>query len=368
MQVNSLLPGTPKHEIATPALLIDQEMMLHNIQQMATLGQKMNIAIRPHTKTHKCPQIARLQIAAGAVGICSATLGEAEVMAAYGIEDILITRMVIGKAKISRLIALSRQIRLAVVTDSLYNAQELAKYAAAEQTKLNVLIELNVGNDRCGVEPASPTLLEIAKFIDNDAWLVFSGLQGYAGHTPLIMDADQQKSETAIADAKGVSSKDFLEKAGIKVPVLTGGASGTATMTGRAGYSELQTGSYVTMDSEYSKVCGDVFQPALTMLATVISKPSPNWVIIDAGGKSLSVDHGSAVLKGYPQYRYHFVGDEYGKIEALNGSPVEFEIGDQVELYPSHGCTTVNLHDLLYIIRNNQLEAVWPVASRGRVD
>jgi len=357
----------PDCAIATPALLIDQAMMQHNIAKMADIGRQLGVAIRPHTKTHKCPQISRLLVQAGAVGICSATLSEAEVMAEYGLSNILITRMVVGSAKIKRLLALSRQITVAVVTDSLVNAEELAAHAEAEKTMLTVLIELNVGNDRCGMEPNSEALLQVAQFISQSPWLIFGGLQGYAGHTPLMSDPELKKIAVDSADQLGLGSKLMLEEHGIEVPALTGGASGTCMQTGVSGYTELQPGSYVTMDSEYSKIVGDLFMPALTMLTTVISKPSPQWVIVDAGGKSLSVDHGPATVKGWPNLHYHFVGDEYGKIEDINGEPVPFNIGDQIELFPSHGCTTINLHDCLHIMRDQQLEFVWPVAARGRV-
>ena len=358
----------PDCDIATPALLVDYAMMQHNIAKMAEIGRQLGVAIRPHTKTHKCPQISRMLVQAGAAGICSATLSEAEVMAAYGIENILITRMVVGSAKIKRLLSLSKQITVAVVTDSMVNAEELAAHAAAEQTMLTVLIELNVGNDRCGMEPNSSELLRVAQFISLNPWLHFGGLQGYAGHTPLMPDPELKKIAVDSADQLGLSSKRMLEEHDIEVPSLTGGASGTCLQTGVSGYTELQPGSYVTMDSEYSKIVGDLFLPALTMLTTVISKPSPQWVIVDAGGKSLSVDHGPATVKGRPNLHYHFVGDEYGKIEDIHGEPVPFEIGDQIELFPSHGCTTINLHDQLHIMNSNQqVEFVWPVAARGRV-
>jgi D-serine deaminase-like pyridoxal phosphate-dependent protein len=363
-----LPPGTKKQEFNTPCLLIDQKMMLQNIAEIADLGRKTGIAIRPHTKTHKCPQIARLQIEAGAVGICTATLGEAEVMAAHGITDILITRMVIGKRKIERLLALAREIKLAVVTDSLYNVHELAEAAKAHKTYLTVLIEVGVGTGRCGVLPDSDDLLKIASLIHQDEWLVFGGLQGYAGHTSLMQDDEKQKDANAIADNIGLNCKARLEAAGIPVAVLSGGSSGTCSLTARSGYSELQAGSYVTMDAEYNKVRGDMFQSSLTLLTTVISKPAPNWVIVDAGVKSLSVDRGPASIKGYPQLKYRCAGDEHGKIDAFDGAEVPLEIGQLIELYPSHGCTTINMFDQLHIMKGELLEATWAVAGRGRVD
>ncbi|MCL2497634.1 MAG: DSD1 family PLP-dependent enzyme [Symbiobacteriaceae bacterium] len=360
--------GTPLQELNTPCLLLDRDLLQQNIATMASLGTQSGIAIRPHTKTHKCPQIAKLQLTAGATGICTATLGEAEAMSEHGITDILITRMVVGQAKTQRLLNLATRGKIAVVCDSFGNAQALGQAAQERQVPLTVFIEINVGTGRCGVLPQSDDFLNLARFVQEHRWLVFGGLQGYAGHTSLMADAVLRKEASHIADNIGLAAKTMLEEAGIPVPVLTGGSTGTHAFTARGGYTELQAGSYATMDAEYSAIAGDVFRPALTLLATVISKTSPQWVIIDAGCKALAVDRGPSVLKDFPQLEYRSAGDEYGKITAKDGGEVRLQVGDLVELYPRHGCTTINLHDGLQIIKDGVLQDTWAVVGRGRVD
>jgi len=361
-------PGTPVQDLNTPCLLVDSDLLQQNIATMANLSKQSGIAIRPHTKTHKCPQIAKLQLAAGAAGICSATLGEAEAMFAHGITDILITRMVVGQGKIKRLLDLAAKGRIAVVCDSMANAIALGEAAQDRQIPLTVFIEINVGTGRCGVLPQDDDFLGLAVYLYEHKWLVFGGLQGYAGHTSLMQDAEKRQAANLIADNIGIYAKAKLEEAGIPVPVLSGGSTGTCTLTAVGGYTELQAGSYATMDAEYSDIAGGMFHPALTLLATVISKTSPNWVIIDAGCKALATDRGSAVLKGYPQLEYRYAGDEHGRITARDGGEVMLQVGDMVELYPKHGCTTINLHDRLHIIKAGILQDTWAIVGRGRVD
>ncbi|HWI50636.1 MAG TPA: DSD1 family PLP-dependent enzyme [Symbiobacteriaceae bacterium] len=372
--VPSTLPAVPAHgrrihkqELETPALIVDLDILEHNIAAMAAAARAGGVTLRPHIKTHKTPAIAHKQMAAGAVGICCATLGEAEVMVAAGLPDILITRAVVGPSKVARLCALARQSRLAVVTDSVENVDELAAAAQSLGVVLDVLMEVNVGQNRCGVEPASAQALTVARRIAGHKSLRFGGLQGYEGHLVLIPEEGKRTGLTRSANAAGLETKSMLERDGIAVPILTGGGTGTYLVTGegiRSGYTEIQPGTYPTMDARYSAQMGDEpFGPALSLLATCVSR-APGRAVLDAGTKAISVDYGAPPIKGRPGLAYQpgGGGDEHGLLFCQDD---ELKVGERVELYPSHGCTTFNLHNWLYGIRGDYVEVVWQVAARG---
>lgn len=356
-----------KDEIETPALVVDLDILERNIEAMATAARLGGVTLRPHTKTHKVPAIAHKQMAAGAVGICCATLGEAEAMVAAGLPDILITRPVVGRSKVERLCALSRHCRLTVVTDSTENVDELAAAAAAVGVILNVMIEVNVGQNRCGVEPASREALALAQRIVGHKPLRFAGIQGYEGHLVLIADEAERSTLTRSANTAAAETKSLLEREGIVVPIMTGGGTGTYLITGngiQSNYTEIQPGTYPTMDARYSAQMGDEpFGPALGLLATCISK-APGRAILDAGTKAISVDYGAPPVKGRPGLAYQpgRGGDEHGWILCDHD---DLKVGERVELYPSHGCTTFNLHSWLYGIRGEYVEVVWHIAGRG---
>jgi len=367
------LPGYPVgrihlSDVQTPALIVDLDRMERNIATMADAARKGGVALRPHVKTHKTPAIAHMQMAAGAVGICCATLGEAEVMAAAALPDILITRAVVGRSKIERVGALSRLTRIKVTTDSPANVAELAQVAAEMGVRLDVFMEVNVGQDRCGVEPASPQALDLARRIAGEASLRFAGIQGYEGHLVLNPDAEARLRLTRTANAGAAETKAMLERDGIPVPVLTGGGTGTYDVTGDAvisGYTEIQPGTYATMDARYCTQMGESpFAPALGLLSTCIGRGAAGRAIVDAGQKALSVDYGPPQVLRRPglQYLPGKGGDEHGVLE-LTGA--DLQVGDRVELFPSHGCTTFNLHSWLYGYRGEYVEVAWQIAARG---
>lgn len=355
-------------DLETPALIVDLDILDRNIHAMADAARRQGITLRPHIKTHKTPAIAHRQMAAGAVGVACATLGEAEVMAAAGLPDILVTRAVVGRAKVERLCALSRLTRIQVVTDSAENVDELAETAEALGVTLGVLMEVDVGQNRCGVEPASQQALALARRIAGKRSLRFGGIQGYEGHLVLNPDESARVSATRQANAAGAETKKLLERAGIEVPILTGGGTGTYNVTGDAaasGYTELQPGSYPTMDARYSAQMGDVpFGPALGMLTTCISRPTVDRAVVDAGQKAVSLDYGAPPVKGRPglQYAPGRGGDEHGVVVLTDD---ELRVGERVELYPSHGCTTFNLNNWVYGVRGGYVEVVWNIAARG---
>lgn len=363
-----LVRRIPKEEIETPALIVDLDMMERNIRKMADLTKSMGIQLRPHIKTHKCPTIAHMQMAAGAIGLACANLGEAEVMVKAGLKDILITRMVVGPEKVRRLMGLAKVADIMVATDSFANVAELAVGAKAYNAHLGVIIEINVGQNRCGMEPASDEVLQLAKKIQASPGLEFMGLQGYEGHLVLIPETERRSREVRVANERVVSTRKMLEQNGIEVKIVTGGGTGSCEMTGSfPGMTEIQPGSYPTMDAAYYALMGQHFEPALSLLTTVVSRPTQDRAVVDAGGKALTGDYGPAKVIGITGAEYRLGGDEYGIID-LKNSDRDLKIGEKIELHPTHGCTTANLHDVFYGVRNGYLELVMPIAARGRTN
>jgi D-serine deaminase-like pyridoxal phosphate-dependent protein len=276
-----------KRDLETPALVVDLDILERNIAAMAAFAKESGVALRPHTKTHKTPAIAHLQMAAGAAGICCATLGEAEVMAAAGLPDILITRPVVGGDKVDRACGLARHTRLAVVADDPANVDDLAAAADRAGVTLAVVMEVDVGLARCGVEPVSAQATALARRIAGHRSLRFAGLQGYEGHVVLNPDESQREAGARRANAAAAETAKMLEREGLPAPTVTGGGTGTHRVTGDArtsGYTEIQPGSYATMDASYSAVLGEKpFGPALGLLTACVSRSAPGRAVIDAG-------------------------------------------------------------------------------------
>ncbi len=357
--------GTPKAELDTPALCLDIEAVEANIQRMADAFRDGPVRLRPHAKTHKSPLLAQMQLAAGAIGITCAKLGEAEVMAAAGIKDILIANQIVGTSKIARLVNLAAYTEVMVAVDDVANAAELDAAAQAKGIRLRVLIELNIGMDRCGVLPGEPALA-LARRITASPGLRLEGLMGYEGHTVFIQDPDERRGKTEASVKLLVDTADLLRRDGIPVSIVSSGGTGTSLITGRyPGVTEIEVGSYITMDSQYREEVGIDFAYGLTVLATVTSVRSPDRAIIDAGLKTVTRDFGLPRLIAPPGWELVDLSEEHGHLHRTGGAPLK--IGDKVELVPNHGCTTINLHDEYHVIRGGVLEAVWPIAARGKV-
>ncbi|MDR2585440.1 MAG: DSD1 family PLP-dependent enzyme [Prevotellaceae bacterium] len=360
---NHLIIGMPKEQIPTPSLILDLDIFEANLYAMAKLftGQ---VKLRPHIKTHKCPVIAHLQVKAGAIGITCAKLSEAEVMVGHGITDILIANQVAGYGKAERLGALATRVDVKVAVDNPANVDDLDRGARMFGAQIGVVIEVNVGNDRCGTRSMEQTL-ELAKHIATKKGLIFKGLMGYEGHCVFTADKKERTGECLSANKILVDSAQMLRDNGFKVEIVSAGGTGTYDMSGiYPGITEVEAGSYVFMDSCYSGILGnDVFRPSLRLLATVISKPQPGLALIDAGMKSLTFEFGKpqpllqgATLTG--------LSEEHGRLE-LTPEADTLQVGDLVEIWPTHGCTTVNLHDRYCVVKENRLVAVWEIACRG---
>ena len=363
--------GMHKTELDTPALLIDLDKMEANIQTMADYLSTVNAMLRPHMKTHKTPIIAHKQIAAGAIGVTCAKLGEAEAVIHAGVRDVLIANQIVGSHKIARLINLARHSEIMVAVDNPQNVQAISDAAAVKGVTARMLIEVNIGMNRCGVEPGKPTL-ELANKIRQCPNLKFEGLMGYEGHTVARPDLKERDAAAREAMQRLVDTKHYLEKHGVEVSIMSGGGTGTFNITGSIPeMTEVQAGSYVFMDSTYRNVegVGNQFDCSLSVLATVVSRPSPNRVIVDTGLKVLAKEFGIPQPIGITGVEMTGLSEEHGTLKTVGqGSDTNVSLtpGDKLEILPTHCCTTVNLHDRYYGIRNGIVESVWDIAARGK--
>jgi len=348
-----------KEEIETPALVIDLDIMERNLRRMAEYFRNKPAKLRPHAKTHKCPIIAHKQLLLGAAGITCAKLGEAEVLVRAGIRDVLIANQVTGISKIRRLASLSRHSDVIVAVDTVENAVQISEAAREARAGVNVIIEVEVGMERCGVPPEKVAVL--ARRVARLNAINFRGVMGYEGHCVFVQDPDERRRKTAEANSRLLAARDEVLRAGIPCEIVSAGGTGTYDITGRCeGITEVQAGSYVFMDATYKKIVSE-FECALTVLATVVSRPTKERVIIDAGLKAFSEGFGLPTPVS-PNLVFEKLSEEHGKLRLLDG---DVKCGEKLEFIPSHCCTACNLHDRYYGVRGGRVEAVWPIEARG---
>jgi D-serine deaminase-like pyridoxal phosphate-dependent protein len=358
-------------DVPTPALLLDLDAFESNIATMAAHLRARGKAFRPHGKTHKCPEVARALIQAGAIGCCAARLSEAEVFAEFGIPGLLITTAVIGTDKIARALALASQAPDTIfVVDNRQNVRDLNDAAAARGGQpLNLAIDLFFG--RTGIQPGQPAV-ELAQLIDSLAHVSFIGLQSYDGQAAHTTPFDARSTRTLTSMGKAVDTKAMIERAGIACPLVTGGSTGTYRIDAEnPGMTELQPGSFVFMDMEYGQIGGPGgteyrdFKHSLTVVTTVVSR-SPGMAIVDGGYKAFSTDRPFTPQPvGLDDVTYGWAGDEHGRLD-MSRSTRELRVGERVEFLPPHVDPTVNLYDSIYALRGDRVEAVWPIAARGK--
>jgi D-serine deaminase-like pyridoxal phosphate-dependent protein len=352
-----------KAMIETPALVIDLDILAKNIHKMASYMENKRAKLRPHFKTYKCPAISHMQIAAGANGITCAKLSEAEVLVAAGIRDVLIANQVVDPVKINRLAALANSdAKITVAVDSERNIEDLSRAADFYGSTLYILLEVDVGMGRCGINTKEEALLLAEKTVRSQS-LSFEGIQAYEGHLQFIPDFEKRRRGVEAMVEKVGSIKEHLESRGIPVKEISGAGTGTYNITGdNTIWTEIQAGSYIFMDTAYNKV-GLEFENALTILTTVMHK-RPGFAVCDAGMKVCSVDHGLPEIKGFPKCSIHDgLSEEHGTIADPDD---ELDYLQKIEYIPSHCCTTVNLHDRYFCVRNGKLEAVWWITGRGK--
>lgn len=366
--------GLPVAEVPTPALLIDLDIFEKNLSHMSNVCRQRRCAYRPHGKAHKSSLVGKKQIAAGATGLCAGKLGEAEVFVAGGIHDVLITTEVVGRRKIERLMQILKLAPdLKVVADSETNVADLAAAAQTAGVRLAVLVDVNVGQNRTGVDtPAAAA--HIATVIARAPSLRFAGVQAYGGTNMHIVGFENRRSASMAALGRAMDAKAAIEKAGLKVDILSAGGTGTYNIdAGVAGVTEIQPGSYIFMDSHYRGIGSessdvyDDFGNSLSVMTTVVSRPAKGRAITDGGNKALSSDAGLATLRDGRGVTFQPGGDEHG-ILLIKDPARDFRVGDHVEFIPSHCDTTVNLHNAFWAVRKGKIEAVWPIEARGRTD
>jgi D-serine deaminase-like pyridoxal phosphate-dependent protein len=359
------------HDIETPAVLIDVDILDRNLHAMANYCKTHNLSLRPHTKTHKMPEIARLQIQYGAPGITVAKLGEAEVMADAGIVDIVVVYPLWGASKWKRLASLAKRIKIAVTMDSMAVAEGISDAAKEAGVEIGVRLEFDTGLHRCGL-PIQPGSIDIAKKIRSLPNLLWEGISVYPGHIMSNRALREQEIPTESSQMDRLYA--LLDDAGISYPIVSGGNTPAAFESHRFhGVTEIRPGTYVfndrnTVDAESASYA----ECAATVLTTVVSTSVEGRAIIDAGSKTLTAD---ALLSGARKY-YGFIpihpelilddlSEEHGHLKIEQRSAVK--VGDRLRVVPNHICPCINLHDTAYIVSGEQVIDRWTIAGRGKV-
>lgn len=357
-----------KEQIETPSLLVDLNILENNIKIMADFLKEKKAKLRPHYKSYRCPTISHKQIAAGAKGITCSKVGEAETLVNAGIKDVYIANEIVDQVKILRIAGLARgDAKIGVAVDNSKNISNLSEAAKKFGSTIYVLIEVDVGMNRCGINTPEEALT-LAKQIVDAPGLIFEGIQAYEGHlvysTEIPGYTDEYRRTGVKKMIEKVSKiKSALENNGIQVNEISGAGTGTYNITGdNTIWTEIQAGSYVLMDNIYNRV-GLRFKSSLTILSTIMHK-RPGRAVADVGLKTCTTEQGPPEIKGYPYLKIHGgLSEEHGKIDDPND---ELKYGQKIEFIPSHCCTTVNLHDQFYCVRNGLLESIWPIAGRGK--
>lgn len=362
--------GDPVAAIETPALVVDLDAFEHNLDLMANAVRGSGLALRPHAKSHKCPDIAKAQVARGAIGICCQKVDEAAAFVAAGIANVLVTNEVVSPAKIARLAALAKSATVGVLVDDVRVVPDLAAAATMAGGTLHAYVEIDVGANRCGIAPGAAAV-PIARAIQEARGLAFRGLHAYQGSAQHLRTPDARRAAIAQASALAAETRECLERAGIACPVVTGAGTGTWQLERDSRvYTELQPGSYIFMDADYSRnaLAPDehAFEQSLYVLATVMSVPTATRAVVDAGLKALALDSGLPLVHAAHGLYYAKVSDEHGVLD-VDPALASPQLGERVWLVPGHCDPTVNLYDWIVGVRENLVECVWPVAARGAV-
>jgi D-serine deaminase-like pyridoxal phosphate-dependent protein len=359
-------------ELETPALVIDLDIMERNLARVADYARAHQLRLRPHTKTHKSPEVGRLQLASGAVGLTVAKVGEAEVMLKADPPDLLVAYPVIGRAKLERLTAVARKTRVTVALDSLFAARQLSEAACAAGVSVGVLAEVDVGMGRVGVSPGEE-LLQLAQGIQQLPRLSLEGITFYPGH---IRDPGEQGSEEVKQLGSLVESIlcDF-RRVGIALRIVSGGSTPTLFHSHQVnGLNEIRPGTYVYNDINTNRSGGCALEDcAASVLVTVVSTARPGQIIVDGGSKTFSSDRLAnssentfGLLVEAPESAFHRMNEEHGYVD-IRRTGRDFAIGDRLHIIPNHICVAVNLHERVYGIRGEQVETVWEVEGRGKL-
>jgi D-serine deaminase-like pyridoxal phosphate-dependent protein len=360
------LIGQSKLALDTPALLVDLDVMEANIARIVATCRAHGVAWRPHAKAHKTPEIAQMQVAAGAIGITCAKVGEAEVMASAGVRDILIANQIVGPIKIGRLVQLADNADPIVCVDSVDNLIELDAAFRKAGRRLRVAIEVNTGMNRAGIEPGPP-VAAFAREIAVRAGLRFVGLAGWEAHATTIADPAEKERTVRDAISALTSSARACAAAGHGVEIVSCGGTGTFPYCiEQPGVTEVQIGGAIFSDMHYLTHYHVDFAPALTVLASVTSRPTPTRIVIDAGKKTMSGDAAMPSPRGMMPINAMKLSAEHTKIE-LEQPSIAPGIGDKIELIVGYSDTTVHLHEEIVGVRGDRIESIWRIAGRGKL-
>jgi D-serine deaminase-like pyridoxal phosphate-dependent protein len=356
-------PGQSLDELDSPQLLIDLDALDANLERMRATLRDRNVVLRVHFKSLKCGGLACYLAERGLRHFLCAKLNEAEVLADAGLHDIFIANQIIGDAKLKRLAELASRADVSVCVDDADNIHQMSRAASQRGVRIGVLVEVNIGMNRCGVEPGEQAL-ELARRIHASPGLHFVGLQGYDGHLQLLADPAERRAKSIEAIGRLVATRRMIESAGIPVEVVTGAGTGTGEWVGaQEGVTEIQPGSFLLMDSAYHAVRPE-FGYSLSVLATVISR-RPGWYVLDAGSKAISRDFGMPIVKNRPGDTVVKLSEEHTRVDSADPA---IRVGSRVEVIPTHCCATMNLHRNCVAVRGGRVEVYWPIEASGRYD
>lgn len=358
--------GSHKLDLDTPLLCIDLDVLEANIDSMATCMRERGKSWRPHQKCHKTPAIAWKQIAAGAIGVTCAKVSEAEVMAASGIRDVLVANMIVGPRKWERVASLCRASDLKAACDDWAQVEPLAEACRRQGVVCRMVIELDLGMGRVGFRRGQDAI-RLAERIDGLEGVELAGVMGYEGHLLDLTDQDEKRQRIEAAMAILVNCRDQLQAKGMACGIVSAGGTGSYQITSScAGITELQAGGGIFADPWYRNMCQlQGLEYSLTVLATVVSRPTPDLAVLDAGVKTVNILEHPPLAVGE--------GIEVGTLHAehceihLSGQATDLRIGDKVELIPGYSDLTTPLHDYFHGFRGDRLETVWPILGRGKL-
>jgi len=357
-----------KEDLPTPALILDEALFQKNLHTMAEHNKATGLKLRAHVKIHKCPEISKQQIALGAYGVCCATTAECELLVSSGVKNVLHTCQPAGRAQIARTVALAkREPTFTGVVDDPITADALEEALAAAHTRMNVIVDVFAGLNRQGCQPGEPAL-RLAQKVDQSKQMKLVGIMGYSGGASHTHGWEARKQKSTGDVAAMLETVELCRKSGLPIGIITGGSTGTYNIDTENHLTELQAGSYIFMDTLYRRIGGKSdehvytdFEPALSVMTTVISKTRPNQCAVDYGNKALlrTTDE----VKGRPEVKIDSGGAEYGMLSWNDGPDIK--LADRVEIYPSNLDTSTNVYDRYYVARGEQIVDVWPIMGRS---
>ncbi len=364
--------GKSKWDLDSPALCVDLDKMEQNIKVVHNRLKGTSVKVRPHVKTHKCPAIAKMQVAAGAVGVCAAKLSESEIMLENGIQHVLMTGVNVTIPKIKKAMALRKKYSGFIqAVDNPQNAQDLQDAAKAAGIIADVVVDIDV-IQRSGVLPGAPALA-LAQMVDKFPNLKFRGILAYDGIATHVVGFKARKEWALKSFEPVVETYNKMKAAGLNLEIFSGGSTGTYDMMQDiAGFTDVQVGSYVFMDRQYMEIGGeknekvfDDFAPSLTVLATIINMNHPGRIITDSGAKAFTLNQPPAIVIGEPDFVYNAGSDEYGTI-SFDKANKTYKIGDKLEMIVPHCDPIVNEYDFMYGTRNDKVESILQISARGK--